>query len=222
MTAGGLRCIPAQGLRHPPHHRRHQGQSVSQSGRLSRLDSYGMCLCFGMGEMGNGWMGWITLPLIPCFVPVIDVPHTSTTPSPSHQPTNQPTKLNPRPYPPLHPPSIIIPLFLPSQAHIELPEVHAAMRAGRLVPDGKILTAEGQVFVTKARMYICIIYYDILYIMGWGLCECVGAMHPPSHRTNSYPYHNLTMPPPPPNSTPQQAAIEPVWYLPAVAERFGV
>lgn len=37
------------------------------------------------------------------------------------------------------------------QAHIELPEISEAMRAGRLTPDGKILTKEGQVFVTKVR-----------------------------------------------------------------------
>ena len=54
-----------------------------------------------------------------------------------------------------------------TKAHVDFPEVKEAVRLGRLKPDGKILTAEGQANVTKA-------------------------------------------------------AIEPVWYLPGVAKRFGV
>jgi len=54
-----------------------------------------------------------------------------------------------------------------TKAHIDLPEIKEAIRLGRLKPDGKILTKEGAINVTKA-------------------------------------------------------AVEPVWYLPGVAERFGV
>ena len=54
-----------------------------------------------------------------------------------------------------------------TKAHINLPEVHSAIREGRLKPDGKILTEGGNVAVTKA-------------------------------------------------------AIEPVWHIPGIAERFGV
>ncbi|KAM3568730.1 hypothetical protein VYU27_009157 [Nannochloropsis oceanica] len=61
----------------------------------------------------------------------------------------------------------IRPTIAVTKAHIELSEIHEAMRLGRLAPDGKVLTKEGQVNVTKA-------------------------------------------------------AIEPAWYLPAVAERFSV
>mmetsp|Transcript_455 Transcript_455/g.1095 ORF Transcript_455/g.1095 Transcript_455/m.1095 type:complete len:462 (-) Transcript_455:403-1788(-) len=54
-----------------------------------------------------------------------------------------------------------------TKAHVDFPEVKEALRLGRLKPDGKVLTADGQAKVTKA-------------------------------------------------------AVEPVWYLPGVAERFGV
>jgi GTP cyclohydrolase II len=54
-----------------------------------------------------------------------------------------------------------------TKAHINMPELKAAIVAGRLVPDGDILTAAGDVKVTKA-------------------------------------------------------AIDPVWYLPGIAHRFGV
>jgi len=61
----------------------------------------------------------------------------------------------------------IRPTIAITQAHIDLPEVHAAIQAGRLKPDGHILSATGEVRVTKA-------------------------------------------------------AIDPVWYLPGIAERFGI
>ncbi|MFT3804692.1 MAG: GTP cyclohydrolase II [Burkholderiaceae bacterium] len=60
----------------------------------------------------------------------------------------------------------IRPTIAVTKAHIDLPEVHDAIRAGRLRPDGVILKANGAAVVTKA-------------------------------------------------------AIEPVWYLPGVARRFG-
>ena len=58
------------------------------------------------------------------------------------------------------------PTIAVTKAHIDLPEVHRAIAAGRLVPDGRILLANGSAVVTKA-------------------------------------------------------AIEPVWWLPGVARRFG-
>jgi len=61
----------------------------------------------------------------------------------------------------------IRPTIAVTQAHIELPEIHDAIRAGRLVPDEKLLLANGSARVTKI-------------------------------------------------------AIEPVWWLPGVAKRFGV
>ena len=61
----------------------------------------------------------------------------------------------------------IRPTIAVTKAHIDMPEVHAAMAAGRLAPDGRILLANGSAVVTKA-------------------------------------------------------AIEPVWWLPGVAKRFGV
>ena len=60
----------------------------------------------------------------------------------------------------------IRPTIAVTRAHINMPELHDAMEAGRLVPDGKILTKEGDVAVTKA-------------------------------------------------------ALEPVWWLPGIAKRFG-
>jgi GTP cyclohydrolase II len=59
------------------------------------------------------------------------------------------------------------PTIAVTKAHIDVPEVRAAMSAGRLAPDGRILLANGAAIVTKA-------------------------------------------------------AIEPVWWLPGVAQRFGV
>lgn len=61
----------------------------------------------------------------------------------------------------------IRPTIAVTKAHINMPELAAAMAAGRLVPDGDILAANGDVKVTKA-------------------------------------------------------AIDPVWYLPGIAERFGI
>lgn len=61
----------------------------------------------------------------------------------------------------------IRPTIAVTRAHINVPELQAAIQKGRLKPDGKILQANGDVTVTKA-------------------------------------------------------AIEPVWYLPGIAERFGV
>ena len=60
----------------------------------------------------------------------------------------------------------IRPTIAVTKAHIELPEIREAIEAGRLVPDGKVLLAQGAAVVTKA-------------------------------------------------------AIEPVWWLPGVAKRFG-
>ena len=60
----------------------------------------------------------------------------------------------------------IRPTIAMTKAHIDMPEVHRAIAAGRLVADGKILLANGSAVVTKA-------------------------------------------------------AIEPVWWLPGVAKRFG-
>jgi len=61
----------------------------------------------------------------------------------------------------------IRPTIAVTKAHIDLVEIRDAIAAGRLVPDGKVLNAQGQCNVTKC-------------------------------------------------------AIEPVWYLPGIAERFGV
>ena len=61
----------------------------------------------------------------------------------------------------------IRPTIAITTAHINMPELRDAIEAGRLVPDGDILEANGDVRVTKA-------------------------------------------------------AIDPVWYLPGVAERFGI
>jgi GTP cyclohydrolase II len=60
----------------------------------------------------------------------------------------------------------IRPTIAVTRAHINMPELHDAMENNRLVPDGKILTKDGDVAVTKA-------------------------------------------------------ALEPVWYLPGIAQRFG-
>ena len=60
----------------------------------------------------------------------------------------------------------IRPTIAVTKAHIDVPEVHAAINAGRLKPDGVILKANGSAVVTKV-------------------------------------------------------ALEPVWYLPGVAKRFG-
>ncbi|MBK9116743.1 MAG: GTP cyclohydrolase II [Betaproteobacteria bacterium] len=61
----------------------------------------------------------------------------------------------------------IRPTIAVTKAHIDMPEVHRAIAAGRLVADGRVLLANGSAVVTKA-------------------------------------------------------AIEPVWWLPGVAKRFGV
>lgn len=61
----------------------------------------------------------------------------------------------------------IRPTIAVTTAHINMPELREAIEAGRLVPDGELLEANGDVRVTKA-------------------------------------------------------AIDPVWYLPGVAERFGI
>ena len=61
----------------------------------------------------------------------------------------------------------IRPTIAITKAHINMPELKDAIRAGRLAPDGTILSATGDVRVTKA-------------------------------------------------------AIDPVWYLPGIAERFGI
>ena len=61
----------------------------------------------------------------------------------------------------------IRPTIAVTRAHIELPEIHDAIAAGRLRPDGRLLLANGAAVVTKA-------------------------------------------------------AVEPVWWLPGVAARFGV
>ena len=61
----------------------------------------------------------------------------------------------------------IRPTIAVTRAHINMPELRDAIRAGRLVPDGTLLTAAGDVVVTKA-------------------------------------------------------AVEPVWWLPGIAERFGL
>jgi GTP cyclohydrolase II len=46
----------------------------------------------------------------------------------------------------------IRPTIAITKAHIELPEVHEAIAAGRLVPDGKLLFANGAAVVTKAAI----------------------------------------------------------------------
>ncbi len=61
----------------------------------------------------------------------------------------------------------IRPTIAITQAHIDLLEIHKAVLAGHLVPDGKVLNSAGQAVITKA-------------------------------------------------------AVEPVWYLPEIAKRFGV
>lgn len=61
----------------------------------------------------------------------------------------------------------IKPTIAITRAHMKVPEIEESVRKGRLVPDGKICTAAGELAVTKV-------------------------------------------------------AVEPVWYLPGVAERFGI
>ena len=61
----------------------------------------------------------------------------------------------------------IRPTIAVTQAHLHIPELHTAISAGRLKPDGKVLKDNGTCLVTKA-------------------------------------------------------AVEPVWYLPGIADRFGV
>ena len=61
----------------------------------------------------------------------------------------------------------IRPTIAVTKAHLTVPEVQGAIKAGRLTPDGEVLTGTGEVRVTKM-------------------------------------------------------AIEPVWYLPGIAERFGI
>ena len=41
------------------------------------------------------------------------------------------------------------PTIAVTKAHIDLPEVREAVRVGRLKPDGKVLSNEGQSFITK-------------------------------------------------------------------------
>lgn len=43
------------------------------------------------------------------------------------------------------------PTIAVTKAHIDLPEVREAVRVGRLKPDGKVLSNEGQSFVTKVN-----------------------------------------------------------------------
>jgi len=45
----------------------------------------------------------------------------------------------------------IRPTIAVTKAHIDLPEVREAVRVGRLIPDGKVLSKEGQSFITKVR-----------------------------------------------------------------------
>lgn len=45
----------------------------------------------------------------------------------------------------------IRPTIAVTRAHIDLPEVKEAVRAGRLAPDGNILSKDGQAFITKVR-----------------------------------------------------------------------
>lgn len=95
------------------------------------------------------------------------------------------------------------------------------MRAGRLTPDGKILTKEGQVYVTKVsgeRERGAQAGSGRCTSQAWGRSRAwvkggvwIGGL---DARGLSNPSH--------PPSWTLQAAIEPVWYLPAVAERFGV
>ena len=44
------------------------------------------------------------------------------------------------------------PTIAVTKAHIDMPEVHRAIAAGRLVPDGRILLANGSAVVTKAAI----------------------------------------------------------------------
>ncbi|CBJ29818.1 conserved unknown protein [Ectocarpus siliculosus] len=44
------------------------------------------------------------------------------------------------------------PTIAVTKAHIDLPEVREAVRLGRLVPDGKVLSKEGQSFITKCAV----------------------------------------------------------------------
>ncbi|CAN0263135.1 unnamed protein product [Ectocarpus sp. 13 AM-2016] len=46
----------------------------------------------------------------------------------------------------------IRPTIAVTKAHIDLPEVREAVRLGRLVPDGKVLSKEGQSFITKCAV----------------------------------------------------------------------
>lgn len=45
----------------------------------------------------------------------------------------------------------IRPTIAVTRAHIDLPEVKEAVRARRLAPDLKILSEDGQAFITKVR-----------------------------------------------------------------------
>ncbi|CAN0398741.1 unnamed protein product, partial [Discosporangium mesarthrocarpum] len=46
----------------------------------------------------------------------------------------------------------IRPTIAVTKAHIDLPEVREAVRLKRLIPDGTVLTSEGQCFVTKCAV----------------------------------------------------------------------
>lgn len=49
----------------------------------------------------------------------------------------------------------IRPTIAVTKAHIDLPEVREAVRVGRLVPDGKVLSKDSQSFITKV---LCTVY----------------------------------------------------------------
>lgn len=67
------------------------------------------------------------------------------------------------------------PTIAVTKAHIDLPEVREAVRVGRLVPDGKVLSKEGQSFITKVLfwtvctrtyyMYVCDVF--VVFRMDW-------------------------------------------------------
>lgn len=52
----------------------------------------------------------------------------------------------------------IRPTIAVTKAHIDLPEVREAVRVGRLIPDGKVLSKGGQSFITKVRQGVNIMY----------------------------------------------------------------
>jgi hypothetical protein len=51
------------------------------------------------------------------------------------------------------------------QAHIELAEINEAIQKGRLIPDGNVLTPDGQCNVTKVHIVVVVVVIIIIIII---------------------------------------------------------